>query len=72
MSREAGVSAIPTDTGIAPTSPQDLPERASTGYQAALGECHDQLAPRVFGIVKRRLRDHAQSQEVAQEIFLEI
>jgi RNA polymerase sigma-70 factor (ECF subfamily) len=50
----------------------DLLERVATGDQAAFGELYDQLAPRVFGLVKRLLRDHAQSKEVTQETFLEI
>jgi len=72
MSGEDDVSAVPADTGIGPSTPQDLLERVATGEQAAFGELYDQLAPRVFGLVKRLLRDHAQSEEVTQEIFLEI
>jgi RNA polymerase sigma-70 factor (ECF subfamily) len=42
------------------------------GDQAAFGELYDQVAPRVLGLVKRLLIDHSQSEEVTQEIFLEI
>jgi RNA polymerase sigma-70 factor (ECF subfamily) len=42
------------------------------GDQAAFGELYDQTAPRVLGLVKRLLVDHSQSEEVTQEIFLEI
>jgi len=56
----------------APANPDVLLARVATGDQAAFGELYDQLAPRVLGLVKRLLRDHAQSEEVTQEIFLEI
>jgi RNA polymerase sigma-70 factor (ECF subfamily) len=42
------------------------------GDQAAFGALYDLVAPRVLGLVKRLLVDHAQSEEVTQEIFLEI
>ena len=72
MSREADVSAHPEDSGTPAASAQDLLERVATGDQTAFSELYDQLAPRVFGLVKRLLRDHSQSEEVTQEIFLEI
>nr|WP_179581149.1 ECF RNA polymerase sigma factor SigK [Leifsonia psychrotolerans] len=56
----------------APASPAELLARVSQGDQGAFSELYDQLAPRVLGLVKRLLIDHAQSEEVTQEIFLEI
>jgi DNA-directed RNA polymerase specialized sigma24 family protein len=32
----------------------------------------DQLAPVLFGVIKRVLRDHAMSEEVTQEVFVEM
>lgn len=59
--------------GSSPASRQQrLLERVSTGDQAAFSELYDEISPRVFGLVKRLLVDHAQSEEVTQEIFLEI
>jgi RNA polymerase sigma-70 factor (ECF subfamily) len=54
------------------TSQQDLLEQVANGDQRAFAELYDQIAPRVFGLIKRLLRDHAQSEEVTQEVFLEI
>jgi RNA polymerase sigma-70 factor (ECF subfamily) len=56
----------------APISLNDILSRVAEGDQAAFGELYDQIAPRVLGLVRRLLKDFAQSEEVTQEIFLEI
>lgn len=53
-------------------SQHDLLERIAQGDQRAFSELYDQIAPRVFGLVRRVLKDQAQSEEVTQEVFLEI
>jgi len=53
-------------------SQQDLLERIAQGDQRAFSDLYDQIAPRVFGLVRRVLKDQAQSEEVTQEVFLEI
>jgi RNA polymerase sigma-70 factor (ECF subfamily) len=53
-------------------SSEDLLGRVAQGDQLAFAELYDRTSSRVFGLVKRLLRDHAQSEEVTQEIFLEI
>ena len=42
------------------------------GEHAAFGAVYDQAAPAVLGIVRRVLRDPAQSEEVMQEVLLEV
>jgi len=61
-----------TSTAAQPASPDELLARVATGDQAAFGELYDQTAARVLGLVKRLLKDHAQSEEVTQEVFLEV
>ncbi|WP_198411066.1 ECF RNA polymerase sigma factor SigK [Microbacterium suaedae] len=42
------------------------------GDQNAFGRLYDLLSPRMFGLILRVLVDRAQSEEVLQEVFLEI
>lgn len=62
------------DTGNSETAVtfERLLELISQGDQQAFSDLYDRTAPRVLGLVKRVLVDHAQSEEVAQEVFLEI
>jgi RNA polymerase sigma-70 factor (ECF subfamily) len=53
-------------------SVESLLLRVADGDQRSFAELYDRIAPRVLGLVKRLLIDHAQSEEVAQEVFLEI
>ncbi|WP_423922470.1 sigma-70 family RNA polymerase sigma factor [Frigoribacterium sp. 2-23] len=60
------------ESGVSPATPEQLLERVALGDQVAFGELYDQTAGRVLGLVKRLLKDHSQSEEVTQEVFLEI
>jgi RNA polymerase sigma-70 factor (ECF subfamily) len=42
------------------------------GDQAAFARMYDLLSPRVFGLILRVLVDRSQSEEVLQEVFLEV
>jgi RNA polymerase sigma-70 factor (ECF subfamily) len=55
-----------------PATNDELLALVARGDQTAFAQLYDQMAPRVLGLVIRLLRDHAQSEEVTQEIFLEI
>ncbi len=55
-----------------PTSKEELLARIAQGDQRAFAALYDEISPRVFGLVRRLLVDHSQSEEVTQEVFLEI
>jgi RNA polymerase sigma-70 factor (ECF subfamily) len=47
-------------------------ERAAAGDDRAFAAVYDALSSRVYGLVLRVLRDAAQAEEVAQEVFVEV
>jgi RNA polymerase sigma-70 factor (ECF subfamily) len=49
-----------------------LLHKVAAADQRAFSELYDRVAPRVLGLIRRLLIDYAQSEEVAQEVFLEI
>lgn len=49
-----------------------LLRRAAGGDETAFGHLYDALSARVHGLVRRVVRDPAQSEEVTQEVFTEI
>ena len=59
-----------TDQSSAPTT-EELMLRIATGNENAFEELYDRLSPQVFGLVRRILKDQAQSEEVTQEVFVE-
>ena len=69
-----------TDPTLAPAPPPGPGERSldallvlvARGDQGAFEAVYDQLARPVYGVIRRVLRDPAQSEEVAQEVLLEV
>ena len=55
-----------------PATKETMLAKIAGGDEGAFGALYDEIAPRVFGLVRRLLVDHAQSEEVTQEVFLEI
>jgi len=52
--------------------PSGLLARVARGDHAAFEALYDQLAGPVYGVARKVLRDPAQSEEVAQEVMLEV
>ena len=56
----------------APATLDDLVMLVARGDTAAFEAVYDRLADVVFGVIRRVLRDPAQSEEVAQEVLVEV
>jgi len=63
---------VPEDGPVPVDHIAELLERVAGGDQSAFGRLYDALAGRVFGLILRVLVDRAQSEEVLQEVFLEV
>ncbi|MFD4197267.1 MULTISPECIES: ECF RNA polymerase sigma factor SigK [Amycolatopsis] len=62
----------PAAPGQAGPSPEDLMAQVARGSEAAFEQLYDVVAGPVFGVVRRVVRDVAQSEEVAQEVLVEL
>jgi RNA polymerase sigma-70 factor (ECF subfamily) len=51
---------------------RELLQRVGRGDQSAFGELYDAMAPLVHGVVLRVVRDPSQTEEVVQEVFVEL
>ncbi|MBW9093217.1 ECF RNA polymerase sigma factor SigK [Microbacterium jejuense] len=63
---------VPEDGAVPVDHVAELLERVAGGDQTAFARLYDLLAPRVFGLILRVLVNRAQSEEVLQEVFLEV
>ena len=55
-----------------PPGLEELLRRVARGDEVAFGKVYDLISPSVYGLVRRILRDPAQSEEVAQEVLVEV
>lgn len=67
---EAASVVVRDPAGLDPLA--RLLQRSAGGDESAFAELYDLVSPRVYGLVLRVVRDPAQSEEVAQEAFLDI
>lgn len=64
-------STRPDATATVPTA-EELLAAVALGDQQAFEQLYDLMSSRVYGLVRRVLRDPAQAEEVGQEVMLEI
>ena len=57
---------------VAPETLEELLTEVAKGDQQAFATLYDRVAGQVYGLVRRILRDPAQSEEVTQEVLLDV
>lgn len=70
--RSGHLTPVPSGDAGRPTDVDDLLRAVARSDEAAFGLLYDMVAPRVYGLVRRVLRDPAQAEEVAQEVLVEV
>ncbi|WP_377639993.1 ECF RNA polymerase sigma factor SigK [Oryzobacter terrae] len=65
--RAGGAAAVATGTDLA-----ELLRRSARGDEDAFARLYDATSRRLFGLVLRVVRDHAMSEEVTQEVYLDV
>jgi RNA polymerase sigma-70 factor, ECF subfamily len=70
--REQPTARIGPPPERAAVGPDELLRQVARGDEQAFRVLYEQLAPRVYGLAKRVVRDPAQAEEVAQEALVEV
>ncbi len=73
-SARRALRAVPSAplTPASPVSSETLMARVARGDQRAFATLYERMGGKVYGLIRRVLRDPAQSEEVAQEVLLEV
>lgn len=61
-----------TADDTAPPDHEELIHRVASGDESAFETLYDDVSARVFGLIRRVLRDESQCEEVLQEVFVEV
>ena len=64
--------SVPGGQTDVPETLEDLLSSVAKGDQSAFAALYDRVGAQVYGLIRRVLRDPAQSEEVAQEVLLEV
>jgi RNA polymerase sigma-70 factor (ECF subfamily) len=71
QARPRPLAPVPAEVPTGPTA-EELMVRVAKGDERAFELLYDQLAGPIYGLVRRIVRDAAQSEEVAQEVLVEL
>jgi len=75
-SRAQGRLTLVTDFHVAPepveTHLDDLMTQVALGDEPAFAALYDRTSSKIFGLVRRVVRDPAQAEEVTQEVYLQV
>ena len=63
---------VPVATPTVRADADDLLSRVGRGDEQAFGSLYDLVSARVYGLIRRVLRDPAQAEEVTQEVMVEV
>jgi RNA polymerase sigma-70 factor, ECF subfamily len=68
--RPEHLSAVPDPVADPAVVAGQLLRAVAGGDEDAFGKLYDLVVPRVYGLIRRVLRDPAQAEEVAQEVLV--
>jgi RNA polymerase sigma-70 factor, ECF subfamily len=67
-----GLRAVPGDPQDRQQSMDDLLVAAGRGDESAFAQLYDGMAPSVFGLAKRIVRDPARAEEITQDVLVSV